>query len=134
MSLGPDLVVFDGSGAALPPIATGRTIVVVGGHQDAAVAAGYLNSYRLLLADLVLVTMAEPDSDWERVRRAVAGVVRPDVAVVGTIPLVDTLLAVLLGAWILQEKLSPRIFFGGLLILVGVFLVAARRATAPSGP
>jgi cyclic 2,3-diphosphoglycerate synthetase len=29
--------------------------------------------------------MAEPDSDWERVRRAVAGVVRPDVAVVGTI-------------------------------------------------
>jgi cyclic 2,3-diphosphoglycerate synthetase len=85
VSLDPDLVVFDGSGAALPPIAAGRTIVVVGGHQDAAVAAGYLNSYRLLLADLVLVTMAEPDSDWERVRRAAAGVVRPDVAVVGTI-------------------------------------------------
>jgi cyclic 2,3-diphosphoglycerate synthetase len=85
VSLAPDLVVFDGSGAALPPIAADRTIVVVGGHQDAAVAAGYLNSYRLLLADLVVVTMAEADSGWERVRDAVAGAVRPGVAVVGTI-------------------------------------------------
>ena len=55
----PDLVVFDGSGAAFPPIATGRVVVVVGGHQDPAVAAGYLNTYRLLLADLVVVTMAD---------------------------------------------------------------------------
>jgi cyclic 2,3-diphosphoglycerate synthetase len=85
VSLAPDLVVFDGSGAALPPIAADRTIVVVGGHQDAAVAAGYLNSYRLLLADLVVVTMAEADSGWERVRDAVTGAVRPGVAVVGTI-------------------------------------------------
>ena len=85
VSLAPDLVVFDGSGAALPPIAADRTIVVVGGHQDATVAAGYLNSYRLLLADLVVVTMAEADSGWERVRGAVAGAVRPGVAVVGTI-------------------------------------------------
>jgi cyclic 2,3-diphosphoglycerate synthetase len=83
--LAPDLVVFDGSGAALPPIASGRTIVVVGAHQDPAVAAGYLNSYRLLLADLVVVTMAEPESGWEHVRRAVYDVVRPGVAVVGTI-------------------------------------------------
>ena len=85
MSLAPDLVVFDGSGAALPPIAADRTIVVVGGHQDPAVVAGYLNAYRLLLADLVLVTMAEPGSGWEHVRDAVADVVRPGVAVRGTI-------------------------------------------------
>ncbi|MGH3065916.1 MAG: 2,3-diphosphoglycerate synthetase, partial [Gaiellaceae bacterium] len=84
-SLAPDLVVFDGSGAALPPIAAERTIVVVGGNQDAAVVAGYLNAYRLLLADLVVVTMAEAGSGWERVRDAVAGVVRPGVPVVPTI-------------------------------------------------
>lgn len=83
--LAPDLVVFDGSGAALPPIAADRTIAAVGGHQDPAVAAGYLNTYRLLLADLVLVTMAEAESGWERVRDAVGRVVRPGVAVVGTI-------------------------------------------------
>jgi len=84
VSLAPDLVVFDGSGAALPPIAADRTIVVVGGHQDPAVAAGYLNAYRLLLADLVVMTMAEPESGWTKVRDAVAGVVPPGVAVVGT--------------------------------------------------
>ncbi len=85
VGLAPDLVVFDGSGAALPPIATTRTIVVVGGGQDAGVAAGYLNAYRLLLADLVVVTMAEPGSGWERVHQAVTSVVRPETTVVGTL-------------------------------------------------
>lgn len=85
VSLAPDLVVFDGSGAALPPIAADRTIVVVGGHQEPAVAAGYLNAYRLLLADLVVITMAEAGSGWERVRRAVEVVVRPGVAVVSAV-------------------------------------------------
>ena len=91
--LDPDLVVFDGSGAALPPIAADRTVVVVGGHQDPAVAAGYLNTYRLLLADLVVVTMAESGSAWELVRERVAAVARPGVPVVATTlrprPLVD---------------------------------------------
>jgi cyclic 2,3-diphosphoglycerate synthase len=91
--LAPDLVVFDGSGAALPPVAAARTIVVAGGQQDAAVVAGYLNSYRLLLADFVIVTMAEGRSGWERVRAAVADVVRPGTRIVGTVlrprPIVD---------------------------------------------
>jgi cyclic 2,3-diphosphoglycerate synthase len=83
-ALEPEVVVFDGSGAALPPVAADRTVVVVGGHQDPAVAAGYLNAYRLLLADLVVVTMAEPSSDWEPVRRRAAAVVRTGVPVVAT--------------------------------------------------
>jgi cyclic 2,3-diphosphoglycerate synthetase len=84
VQLEPELVVFDGSGAALPPIAADRTVVVVGGHQAPAVAAGYLNAYRLLLADLVVVTMAEPSSEWETVKRAVADVARPHTSVVAT--------------------------------------------------
>ncbi|HSP71470.1 MAG TPA: hypothetical protein VLN26_03820 [Gaiellaceae bacterium] len=44
----PDVVVFDGSGAAIPPVATGARILVA--HD---VAAG-LNAYRVLIADLVL--------------------------------------------------------------------------------
>ena len=83
--LGPDLVVFDGSGAALPPIAADRTIVVVGGHQSPSVAAGYLNAFRLLLADLVVVTMAEEGSEWEGTYDAVRAVVSSDVVVVPTI-------------------------------------------------
>jgi cyclic 2,3-diphosphoglycerate synthetase len=83
--LGRDLVVFDGSGAALPPVAARRTIAVVGAHQDPGVAAGYLNEYRLLLADLVILTMAETGTGWERVRDAVGAVVRPGVEVVPTV-------------------------------------------------
>jgi cyclic 2,3-diphosphoglycerate synthetase len=85
LELDPDLVVFDGSGAALPPVAADRTIVVVGGHQDPAVAAGYLNSYRLLLADLVVVTMAESGSGWEAVRDSVRAATPDSAAVVATV-------------------------------------------------
>ena len=47
----PDVVVFDGSGAAIPPVATDRRILVVGARQD---ADAYLNTYRRLISDLVV--------------------------------------------------------------------------------
>jgi cyclic 2,3-diphosphoglycerate synthetase len=93
VELEPDVVVFDGSGAALPPIAADRTVVVVGGYQDAALATGYLNAYRLLLADVVVVTMADAAPAWQDVCAAIRDVVRPGVEVVATAlqprPLVD---------------------------------------------
>jgi cyclic 2,3-diphosphoglycerate synthase len=84
-ALEPELVLFDGSGAALPPVATGRRIVVVGAGQDRAVSTGYLNVYRLLLADLVVVTMAEAGSDHATLAEQIAGLVRPGVPVVATV-------------------------------------------------
>ncbi|MGZ8783741.1 MAG: hypothetical protein ACXWZB_09625, partial [Gaiellaceae bacterium] len=63
--LEPDLVVFDGSGAAIPPIATSRRILVVNAQQDLDVVTGYLNEYRYLVSDLVILTMAERGSGWE---------------------------------------------------------------------
>ncbi len=83
--LTPDLVIFDGSGAALPPIAADRTIVVVGGHQSPAIAAGYLNPFRLLLADLVVVTMAEAGSTWEQTHDAVRALVPAEIEVKATV-------------------------------------------------
>jgi cyclic 2,3-diphosphoglycerate synthetase len=68
VELDPDLVVFDGSGAALPPIATRRRVLVVNAQQDPEVVTGYLNHYRHLISDLVVLTMAEPGSGWERLR------------------------------------------------------------------
>jgi cyclic 2,3-diphosphoglycerate synthetase len=53
---GPDVVIFDGSGAALPPIATDRRILVVGPRQD---AGAYLNTYRRLISDLVIAVDCE---------------------------------------------------------------------------
>jgi drug/metabolite transporter (DMT)-like permease len=58
---------------------------------------------------------------------------RVPVAVVGTIPLTDTVIAVLLGAVILGEKLSGRVLLGGLLILAGVLLAAASRRLSDVG-
>ena len=51
--LDPDLVVFDGSGAALPPVAADARILVTNRSHD--VRAG-LNAYRVLVSDLVVDT------------------------------------------------------------------------------
>ncbi len=51
--LEPDIIVFDGSGAALPPIAADARILVTNGAHD--VRAG-LNAYRVLISDLVVDT------------------------------------------------------------------------------
>jgi drug/metabolite transporter (DMT)-like permease len=51
------------------------------------------------------------------------------VSVIGTIPLVDTLLAVVLGNLVLGEKLPARTLAGGALILIGVFLTARQSRT-----
>ena len=40
----PDLVLFDGSGAAIPPVETSRRVLVVGAATDRDVATGYLNA------------------------------------------------------------------------------------------
>ena len=83
--LEPDLVVFDGSGAALPPVDTDRRLLVVGGTQAPAIAAGYLNTYRILRADLVLLTFAEDGTPWEPVLAAVRAVGRPGVELIPTV-------------------------------------------------
>ena len=80
--LEPDLVVFDGSGAALPPVLAGRRVLVTSAAQPIEIAAGYLNAYRALIADLVVVAMAEPEAPHEELRDAVRRLVRPDVAVI----------------------------------------------------
>lgn len=77
----PDLLVLDGSGAALPPVAAGRRLLVVGASQDPAVATGYLNAYRHLLADLVVVTMAEEDAPHAELARRARELVRDGVPV-----------------------------------------------------
>ncbi|MBA2332635.1 MAG: hypothetical protein H0V94_07605, partial [Actinobacteria bacterium] len=66
------LVIFDGSGAALPPIETRRRILVVNAQQDPGVVTGYLNAYRHFISDLVVLTMAEAGSGWEQLRDAAA--------------------------------------------------------------
>jgi len=73
----PDLVIFDGSGAAIPPVETGARVLVMGGRQQVEVATGYLNAFRILISDLVVVTGERS----EELVRAVAEV-KPGIPVV----------------------------------------------------
>jgi cyclic 2,3-diphosphoglycerate synthetase len=47
----PDVVVFDGSGAAIPPVDTDRRVLVIGSGTP---PDGYLNTYRQLISDVVI--------------------------------------------------------------------------------
>lgn len=59
----PDVVVFDGSGAAIPPVDVDARILVSGsGHDPTA----YLNAYRVLVSDLVVLVGG---GDAEAIRR-----------------------------------------------------------------
>ena len=69
-SLEPDFVVFDGSGAALPPVAADARILVVNGAHD--IRAG-LNAYRVLVSDLVVDT---------------GGADRKEIAAIAKVPIV----------------------------------------------
>ena len=80
----PELVIFDGSGAALPPIASERRVLVVGAHQDPAVVTGYLNAYRILISDLVVLTMAEEGAGHETLKRAIEEV-KPSAPVIASV-------------------------------------------------
>lgn len=73
----PDLVVFEGSGAALPPVATSRRLLVANASQPPDLVTGYLNAYRILVSDLVVLTMAEdgvPHRELAAAVREVKGV------------------------------------------------------------
>ena len=47
----PDVVVFDGSGAAIPPVETDQRVLVIGSGTP---PDGYLNTYRQLISDVVI--------------------------------------------------------------------------------
>jgi cyclic 2,3-diphosphoglycerate synthase len=82
------VTVFDGSGAAMPPVQVERRVLVAGAHQDPEYIVGFLGTYRLLLADLVLLTMSEePMARPEMVDGLVKaiGEVRPDLPVIPTV-------------------------------------------------
>jgi cyclic 2,3-diphosphoglycerate synthetase len=78
----PDVVVFDGSGAAIPPIDVDARILVSGADQD---PTAYLNAYRVLVSDLVVLI---GDGDAGRVRALKdVPVVRADLRLRPAVPL-----------------------------------------------
>jgi cyclic 2,3-diphosphoglycerate synthetase len=58
-ALAPDIVILEGSGTAIPPVAADATLLVVGAGAGPGPLTDGLGPYRLLIADLVVVTMTE---------------------------------------------------------------------------
>ncbi|MHB1390419.1 MAG: 2,3-diphosphoglycerate synthetase [Thermoleophilia bacterium] len=82
------LLIFEGSGSALPPIAVQKTICIAGADQPLDYILGYLGTYRVLISDIVVLTMCEePLASPERVERLMAGIreIKPGIEVVATV-------------------------------------------------
>ena len=74
-SLQTGFTLFDGSGAAMPPVEVERRVLVAGAHQDPEYITGFLGAYRLLVSDLLLLTMSEePMASEAKVSEILAGV------------------------------------------------------------
>jgi cyclic 2,3-diphosphoglycerate synthetase len=58
-SLGRDLVMLEGSGAAIPPVRADATLLVVGAAQGSSYVSDYFGPYRLARADGVVIAGAE---------------------------------------------------------------------------
>ena len=79
------VTVFDGSGAAVPPVEVERRVLVAGAHQDPEYITGFLGAYRLMISDLLILTMSEePMAGEEKIQGIVEGVreIKPHLAVI----------------------------------------------------
>ena len=86
--LAPPALLFDGSGAAIPPVAVDRRILVMGAHQPLDTLRSYFGPYRIRIADVVILTMCEsPMADGERVReiRNAVAAIQPRARLVETV-------------------------------------------------
>jgi cyclic 2,3-diphosphoglycerate synthase len=87
-SLETSVTLFDGSGAAIPPVEVERRVLVAGAHQDPEYITGFLGAYRLYVSDLLLLTMSEePMAGEEKVAGIVEDVreLKPELAVIPVI-------------------------------------------------
>ncbi|NTW29370.1 MAG: 2,3-diphosphoglycerate synthetase [Coriobacteriia bacterium] len=86
-SLGKELLLLEGSGAAIPPVHADATILVIGADRGETYVRDYFGPYRLARADLVVLASAEePLVDAAALQRLRAAIVeqRPDLPVVAT--------------------------------------------------
>ncbi len=85
--LGKELVVLEGSGAAIPPVGADATLLVVGAGQGIGYVRDYFGPFRLARADAVVIAGAEgPIASREEIEALLAAVqeLRPGIPVVAT--------------------------------------------------
>lgn len=82
--LGKQLLILEGSGASIPPVARDACLLVVGAAQGATYVLDYFGPYRVGLADAVVIAGAEePFASAEKVEevRAAVASLRPELPV-----------------------------------------------------
>ena len=57
--LEPEMVIVEGSGASVPPVSADGSMCIVGADQKWEDLIGYMGIYRILVSDLVFMTMCE---------------------------------------------------------------------------
>ena len=80
--------IFEGSGAAIPPIKTDKKIALIGANQPIENLTTYFGPYRVGLGDLVILTMCEePMCSHEKIREIEEFVaeINPDAVVISTV-------------------------------------------------
>lgn len=83
-----DLVILEGSGATIPPIKADKNILVIGAYQNTEDVAGYFGPYRLMSADLIILTMSEePQASPEKIKEMEEAIrtIRPDIEIIRTV-------------------------------------------------
>lgn len=81
-------VIMEGSGATLPPVATGGNIVIAGAGQPIENITRFFGEYRISISKLAIVTMCEePIAGQEKVREVYEGIlkIKPDIKVALTV-------------------------------------------------
>lgn len=83
-----EFLIFEGSGAALPPIKTDANLLVISAAQPLNYTEGYFGPYRVLLSNMVVITACEqPLASPDKIQKLndVIKEINPDVKVVQTI-------------------------------------------------
>ena len=82
------IAIFEGSGAAIPPIKTDKKIALIGANQPIENLTTYFGPYRVGLGDLVILTMCEePMCSADKIKEIEEFVadVNPDAVVISTV-------------------------------------------------
>jgi cyclic 2,3-diphosphoglycerate synthetase len=80
--LAPEIVLLEGSGAAVPPVRADRTVLVTSAARSPLALTAGLGPVRVLTADMVVITMCE--SGCAETREAIEAI-SPGVEVVATV-------------------------------------------------
>ncbi|KZX16409.1 2,3-diphosphoglycerate synthetase [Methanobrevibacter curvatus] len=81
-------IIFEGSGAAIPPIKTNKNILLIGANQPILNIENFFGPFRISLGDLIIITMCEePMASKEKIKKIenIVKDINPEATVISTV-------------------------------------------------